>query len=180
MSYTSGLPLRTTVVATSRGRDLEFIALYTTYGGMVLRLAGMLTGDRFVAEEITAEVFARVLPAWRRGQVSTPAAYLRRAVYNEVRSRRRRWMHEQRGAATLRRELASGADVDVDRLALREPLLVALSALPLQQRTILVLRYVEDLSESDVTEILRVSAGTVKSQASRGLAALRRLVEEQS
>ena len=52
-------------------------------------------------------------------------------------------------------------------------LLAALGTLTLQQRTIVVLRYFDDLSENEVAELLGVSPGTVKSTASRAVAQLR-------
>lgn len=58
-------------------------------------------------------------------------------------------------------------------MALREELLAALGELPARQRAVVVLRYWDDLSETEVAHALGCSAGTVKSQAARGLAKLR-------
>jgi len=58
--------------------------------------------------------------------------------------------------------------------ATQEPLWLALAALPPRQRAVLVLRYYEDLSESEIAAVLGCALGTVKSQASRGLTNLRR------
>jgi DNA-directed RNA polymerase specialized sigma24 family protein len=44
------------------------------------------------------------------------------------------------------------------------------------QRAVIVLRYFEDLSEDEIAHTLRISSGTVKSRAARGVAALRELV----
>jgi RNA polymerase sigma-70 factor (sigma-E family) len=153
--------------------DDGFSDVFAAHHRAVFRLAALLTADEHVAEEVTAEVFARVLPKWRRDQVDDPLPYLRRAVANEMRSRWRRRAHERRAAARQRSERA---DIAVDRLELREPLVHALQQLPLQQRTILVLRYLDDMSEADVASTLGVAAGTVKSQASRGVARLRVLL----
>jgi RNA polymerase sigma factor (sigma-70 family) len=49
----------------------------------------------------------------------------------------------------------------------------ALAGLPRGQRAVVVLRYFEDLSERETAEMLGCSVGTVKSQAARGIAALR-------
>ena len=142
----------------------------------MFRLATILTSDRFVAEEVTAEVFARVLPRWRRGEVDDALPYLRRAVVNEIRSRHRRRGHEQRALARV--DASVVAVEPVDRLELREPLLAALATLPMRQRAVVVLRYHDDLSEAEVARTLGTSVGTVKTHASRGLERLRRALEE--
>jgi RNA polymerase sigma factor (sigma-70 family) len=54
-----------------------------------------------------------------------------------------------------------------------------LLALPAKQRAVLVLRYYEGMAEAEIAEVLDISRGTVKSHASRGLAALRRQLQEQ-
>lgn len=157
--------------------DADFATVFATHRVSVFRLAALLSGDEYVAEEVTADVFARVLPKWRRDDVADPLAYLRRAVSNEMRSRWRRRAHERRAAAHHRREHSAGTDTD--RLELREPLVTALQQLPLQQRTIIVLRYLDDMSEADVARTLGIAAGTVKSQASRGIARLRVLLDHE-
>jgi RNA polymerase sigma factor (sigma-70 family) len=60
----------------------------------------------------------------------------------------------------------------------RIDLLDALRTLPPRQRAVLVLRYLEDLSEAQVADVLGCSPGTVKSTASRGLARLREPLQE--
>lgn len=153
--------------------DDDYSAVFANHHAAVFRLAALLAGNEHVAEEVTAEVFARALPKWQREEVSDPLAYLRRAVSNEMRSRWRRRQHERRAASHQRGERA---DVTTDRLELREPLVQALQQLPLQQRTVVVLRYLDDMSEAEVGRTLGVASGTVKSQASRGLARLRELL----
>jgi RNA polymerase sigma-70 factor (sigma-E family) len=156
--------------------DDRYAELFTAHRVAVLRLANLLAGDRYVAEEVTAEVFARVLVKWRRGVVDEPLHYLRRAVVNEVRSRHRRLGYERRALARYGNSFEVGESTD--RLALREPLVTALSMLPARQRAVVVLRYHEDLSEAEVARTLRVSIGTVKTHASRGLEQLRILLKE--
>ncbi len=62
---------------------------------------------------------------------------------------------------------------EADRVDVRRDVLAALATLPRGQRAVLVLRYFDDLSEAQTAAALGVSVGTVKSQASRALAALR-------
>jgi RNA polymerase sigma factor (sigma-70 family) len=68
------------------------------------------------------------------------------------------------------------ADDQADVVVERDFLVRALAGLPPRQRTVLVLRYYSDLSEAEIASVLRCSVGTVKSQASRGLARLREVV----
>lgn len=158
-------------------RDATFAEVFATHRTAVFRLAVLLTGDRHVADEVTAEVFARTLLRWRRDAVREPLAYLRRAAVNEVRSRHRR---REREVSALGRSAVPEAHVDVDRLALAEPLVAALGRLPLRQRAVVVLRFHDDLSEAEVARTLGMAVGTVKSHASRGLDQLRSLLEETS
>ena len=60
----------------------------------------------------------------------------------------------------------------------RSAVLAALASLPDRQREVLVLRYYADLSEAAIADALGISPGTVKAHASRGLAALRPMLEE--
>jgi RNA polymerase sigma factor (sigma-70 family) len=62
----------------------------------------------------------------------------------------------------------------------RDAMWTALSELPPRQRAVLVLRYYEDLSEAHIADVLGCSRGTVKSQAAKGLARLREIVEKES
>ncbi len=128
-----------------------------------------------VAEEITAEVFARVLPKWRRGDVSDPVLYLRRAVINEVRSRHRRRVNERHALA---RHASRQARIEQGppTVALSQPLLVAMQQLSVRHRAVVVLRFHDDLSEAEVAQILGSPIGTIKAQTSRALAALRELM----
>ena len=166
----------TAAALTVRRADERYRQVFEAHRVAVFRLAVLLTSDRFVAEEVTAEVFARVLPRFRRGEVNDALPYLRRAVVNEVRSRHRRRGHEQRALARVGASV--GAGDPVDRLELREGLLVALATLPVRQRAVVVLRYHDDLSEAEVARTLGTSVGTVKTHASRGLEQLRRQLRE--
>jgi RNA polymerase sigma factor (sigma-70 family) len=137
----------------------------------------MLCGNRARAEDAVAEAYARVWPRYRRGRVREPLPYLRRAVVNQVTGSHRRRAIEEREAerwAVDRRALARTESAVDDKEMLRPALL----ALPTSQRAVIVLRFLEDLSEQETAELLGVKPGTVKSRTARGLEQLRRLLEE--
>jgi RNA polymerase sigma factor (sigma-70 family) len=104
-----------------------------------------------------------------------PDAYVRRIVINEHRSRfrRRRVAEELRGdlADTADREQSGGHQQGPEE---QQALLDALRSLGPRQRAVVVLRYWLDLSEAETAAALNCSVGTVKSQASRALATLRK------
>jgi RNA polymerase sigma factor (sigma-70 family) len=101
-----------------------------------------------------------------------PEAYIRKMIVNEYLTwRRRSW-----------RLVLSGAGSDIDGLpapdpaagyAEREAMLAELTKLPRRQRTVVVLRYYEGLSDQEIAEVLGCKPGTVRGHASRALAALR-------
>jgi RNA polymerase sigma factor (sigma-70 family) len=142
-----------------------------------VRLAGLLTGDLALAQDIGAEAVAKWLAAARRRTIVDPRAYVRRIVCNEVVGRhRRRQVERRRQALVARDEVAADASESVAR---DEALRAALRVLPARQHAVLVLRYFEDLSEQETAHVLGIPLGTVKSNAARGLDALRvALVEE--
>ena len=133
------------------------------------RLAFALLGDPSAADEVAQDAFVRLYASWRRlDELEHPPTYLRKIVLNLCRSRGRR-------AALHRRvEPLIGRD-DVIRdpdVALRLDVWSALDKLPHRQRACVVLRYIEDLSEADVAQLLECSVGTVKSQLHRARAKL--------
>jgi RNA polymerase sigma-70 factor (sigma-E family) len=161
----------------TRATPEQYGVVYRAHLEPLLRFAWLLCGDRHQAEDVVAEAFARVFAHWRRGQVSEPYAYLRRAVINEVTSRGRRRVLE---AHAEHRRLGSGpVDRPLDELVTERDVVVqALRRLPLRQRAVLVLRFYDDLPEREVADILGLSAGTVKSHSARGLERLRAELEE--
>lgn len=144
----------------------------------VFRAAYMLCGDRQVAEDAVSDALFRVYTKWRRGHVENLGAYLRKAVIHEVVSGFRRRGLERRAYAKLREDSDSTHPVD-EAVADREALRIALTALGPRQRAVIVLRYFEDMSEADTAALLGLKVGTVKSQASRGIARLRALLQKE-
>jgi RNA polymerase sigma-70 factor (sigma-E family) len=144
----------------------------------LLRGAVLLVGDRGAAEDPVQSALERTYRHWPRVASGNPEAYVRRAIVNAAVSRwRRRRIHEQPldtdGAGPgADRGVAPIAD-HAERVGLRDQLVRALLTLPARQRAVLVLRYLDDLTEAETADVLGCSVGSVKSQASRGLARLR-------
>lgn len=144
--------------------------LYRRYAPDALRLAYLLTGDRGLAEDLAHDAFVKVLGRFR--DLRNPDAfwwYLRKTVVNLARSYFRRRRLER---AYLERESSrpapAGPDAD-ERHQLRQ----ALGSLRLADRTAVVLRYFEDLTQAQTAELLGWPIGTVKSTVSRAMERLR-------
>lgn len=138
----------------------------------LVRTAYLLTGDAHHAEDLTQTALAKAYRSWRRvARTDNPEAYVRRMLVscNSDRFRKRR-VPESLTAAPPE---VAGRDEVYSLADERSTLLGALAQLPPKQRAVVVMRYWEDLSEAEVAEVLGCSTGTVKSQASKGLAKLR-------
>ncbi|MFE0400547.1 SigE family RNA polymerase sigma factor [Streptomyces nigra] len=138
----------------------------------LVRTAYLLTGDAHHAEDLTQTALAKAYRAWRRvSRADSPEAYVRRMLVscNSDRFRKRRVRESLTDAPPDR----AGRDEGYAGVDERGALLGALAQLPPRQRAVVVMRYWEDLSEAEVAELLGCSVGTVKSQASKGLAKLR-------
>jgi RNA polymerase sigma-70 factor (sigma-E family) len=156
--------------------DSTFEEFFTTTHPGAVRLAYLLSRNHADAEDAVARAYVKIYRHWHRGQIERPLAYLRRAVANEVTSGFRRQRTQDRLAASQRAEERGALELEaavVDRDALWH----ALSELPPRQRTVLVLRFYEQLSEREIAEVMGITAGTVKSTASRALGNLRRIMD---
>jgi RNA polymerase sigma-70 factor (sigma-E family) len=145
----------------------EFVAARSS---ALMRTAYLLTRDHHLAEDLVQTALFKAAMAWERIE-GEPEPYVRRILYTENVSwwRRRRRVVE---AGPVRPEEPAGAGTDVD---LHVALERALGQLTAKQRTVLVLRYYEDLTEADAARVLGVGVGTVKSTHRRALLRLRRL-----
>jgi len=132
----------------------------------MVRLGVLLLGSEAAAEEVVQDCFIRLGRKWQT--VQQPAAYLRAAVVNGCRSHKRRSALERRHPAEPAMASELGADEIWD----------ALAALPYRQRAALVLRFYEDLSDSDIAAALGCRPATVRSLVHRGLTHLREVIEQ--
>lgn len=145
-------------------------------GPALLRLAVMLTGNAHDAEDLLQSTFVSLLRHWSRvAGAGRPDAYARKVLVNEHLSWRRR--------ATSRENPSDPGSLPEQAIPTREaagpddPGWRLLSTLPRRQRAVLALRYYEDLSDAEIAELLGCSASTVRSNASRGLASLRTVLD---
>ena len=152
-----------------RARE-DFAEFVAGRSAELLRLAYVLTADQHAAEDLLQSALTKAAARWGRID-STPEGYVRQIMYREqVSWWRRRARRPVTVAAAVPDRPARDEMVMVEaRLALRGALL----ALPPGKRAVLVLRYLEDLSEAQVADILGCSVGTVRSQTHKALAQLR-------
>lgn len=160
-------------VAPSRTASDGFDEFVAARGSALWRTAWLLTGDRQRAEDLVQTALGKAWPHFERISASGSfEAYVRKVLYTTyVAWWRRRWNAEQPTASPP--ELIGDDDDGADRTAVRTDVATALAGLTRGQRAVIVLRYFEDLTEAQAAEVLGCSRGTVKSQASRALAALR-------
>jgi RNA polymerase sigma factor (sigma-70 family) len=153
-------------------RDLQVEADANTEWLKLTRLAYSVIGDRQVAEELVQESYIRLQKAGDR--VENRAAFLRVTVINRCKSYSVRRSKER---AELWRNSASTESTTPPEI---DETLQALRKLAIKYRTVLALRYYEDLSIEEIAELINVRPGTVKSLIHRGLAKLRTELERQT
>ncbi|MEU1395917.1 SigE family RNA polymerase sigma factor [Micromonospora zamorensis] len=132
-------------------------------------LAYVTCGDWQAAEDAVSGALSRLYLKWDK--VTAPEAYARKAVVRAaIGEKYRPWRREHLVGDAFPEISAPDTSGEVDeRLRMR----AALRRVPPRQRATLVLRYLEGLSVQETAEVLECSAGTVKSQTSRGLDTLR-------
>lgn len=150
----------------------DFVAARST---ALWRSAYLLTGDRHKAEDLLQAALVKTWRRWDRiERHETAEAYVRRALVTTYTDWwRRRWRGEVPTDVLPERADTTGGSDEATRMDARRDVLTALAGLPKGQRAVLVLRYFDDLTEQQTADALGVSVGTVKSQASRAIAALR-------
>lgn len=152
--------------------EAEFLAWMTAARPRLRTSAYLLSGDWHLADDLVQEALTRLCAVWPRvSRTGTPDAYARRVLVNLSLDHRRRPARREVPLAELpdspAAEQVNGVDGDRDRL------MAALARVPKGQRAVLVLRYWDDLSIEQTAQLLGTSASNVRSQASRGLDALR-------
>ncbi|MEZ0110157.1 RNA polymerase sigma-70 factor (sigma-E family) [Catenulispora sp. EB89] len=159
-----------------RGPDeAEFDELVAGRAHALRRTAYLMCGDWHQAEDLVQVTFMKLHASWQRVRRQEAFdAYLRKTLLRSFidEKRRARWRREA-PTAVLPEVVAPGPEPD----GVRDMLVGGLRQLPPRQRATLVLRYFEDQSVEETARLLGCSPGTVKSQTSKGLAALRAIVD---
>jgi RNA polymerase sigma-70 factor (sigma-E family) len=160
-------------------RDSAFAEYFAARSDAMRRTAYLLCGDWHRAEDLVQTAFTKLYLAWNRvSRHEVLDGYLRKTLVRTFLDQRRRgwWYRERVTDAPVERSAGTDqAAAPEDRLVL----LQALTQVPPRQRAVLVLRYWEDMSIEDTAALLGCSPGTVKSQAAKGLQALRGLLVEE-
>ncbi|WP_433890752.1 SigE family RNA polymerase sigma factor [Streptomyces sp. CA-111067] len=164
----------TTPVCTS-ANTTQFTAYVRTKGPTLLRTARSLTPNPSDAEDLLQTALTKTYLAWDRIEDHRAVdGYVRRTLVNTRTSQWRKRKVDEFSTDELPEPDGTGGAPDLtEQQAQRDALLRAISRLPPRQRAMVVLRYYEDMSETQTAEALGVSVGTVKSAVSRALGKLR-------
>ena len=160
-------------------RDIDLHALYNAHWRYLVRLAALMVDDVASAEDVVQDAFMALHR--RADSLRDPdaaLAYLRTSVVNLARSVLRRRQTVRKHLKVAEPEATAAADHDVLIRDEHRAALAAVRALPRHQREVLILRYWSGLSEREIAETLGISAGSVKSAASRGMSALQKTLGE--
>lgn len=165
-----------TTAAAVRAVPVTFEEYVAARGPALVRFAVLLTGDDHRAEDLVQDALTKAYLRWSRiRRADDPDVYLRRLVLNGSRSWWRRRTNREvpaELAADRRADPAAPGDLGGES-AERDALWRLISALPEQQRAVVVLRYYEDLDDATIARILDCSATTVRTHAMRALQKLR-------
>ncbi|GAA3460757.1 MULTISPECIES: SigE family RNA polymerase sigma factor [Saccharothrix] len=153
--------------------EQEFAEYFVARREAVRRTAFLLCGDWHRADDLAQTAFVALHRRWRKVRDKQALdAYVRRSVVRAVIDESRRPWRRERFVDQVPDTPATDGEV-ADSVATRETLVAGLRRVPPRQRAVLVLRFLEGLDVSATAEALGCSEGTVKSQTSRGLEALR-------
>jgi len=163
----SGLVIR------ARSDREAFVQLYRRYYDVIFRYCAHRLFDRVTAEDVTSEVFLKMVENYHRFRVRN---WLYRIATNAVNHHFRRMKSHNSLLRAAREQTNSGVDdgeESVEKLALLKE---AMLLLKLRYQTIITLRFFENMKMIEIAEVLGSSPGTVRSQLARALAKLRKVL----
>ena len=152
-------------------KEAEFELFVRRVSPLLTRTAALMLQDRHAAEDLTQETLVRLHRHWTSlHDVKAADAYAYRTL---VRLTRRHQRTSRFTKELLRREVEPTGSTGSDASSVEDRVRIELGRLAPRQRQTLTLRYFAQLSENETALAMQCSVGTVKSQASRGLATLR-------
>ena len=156
-------------------RNAELREFVAARGAALSRAAYLLTGNHQAAEDLVQDTYVVMVRRWQKAGSVDPEAYVRRIMYSRfVDTWRRRRLLELPWASLPDSPGRDDAGTVMDRLTLES----ALDRLTPRQRTVLVLRFYEDLTEVQAADVLGISVNTVKSQVRVALQRVRQLAPD--
>ena len=152
---------------------VDFEAFCLRQNAALIRFLTLYCGDVETARDITQETLARVWAHWGKVQrMDRPDLWAKKVALNLANSQfRHRGVERGRLHLLVASTPSPGPDLG-DRLQVRD----ALAMLTARQRTVILLRFLEDLSVEQTSELMGCSQGTVKKLTARGLAGLRAVI----
>ncbi len=158
------------LLAAAQAGNGGFDTLFTRHKDYVYRLAWGFTGDGVLADDITQEVFLRLvrIKHWK------PRARFRTWLYKIALNTTREWRRrQQREVDELPSDSVGRKGTELEYAVHDQELARALEQLPERQREVVVLRFYEELSTKETARIMGCREGTVKTHLHRALVALR-------
>ena len=153
--------------------------IYDAYYGRIYAYIYHRIGDARLAEDLAADVFLRMLESVKtaKGWQKSLTGWLYRIAHNLVIDHYRRQAKRQ-GPSLDETILLNheGLTSHLDQLLTKEQLRVAIQSLTEEQQQVIMLKFVEDLSNAEVAEILGKTEGAVKALQHRALVSLRRIL----
>ena len=163
------------LVIQARNDRAAFVQLYRRHYDMIFRYCAHRLFDRAAAEDVTSEVFLKIVENFHR-YIGTEAQFrnwLYRIATNAVNNHLRRTARRNRLLKSAR-ERTTGPGTDcvesAEKLALLRQAVLTLKP---RYQTIITLRFFENLKSTEIAEVLALSPATVRSQLGRALAKLR-------
>ena len=153
----------------------EFHEFFERHYAELARFAHLPTGEEHAADDLAADALVTLWQRWDRLRAAEhPRAYARGVVANMARERLRSTVRERRRITLFWSRVPERTD-GPDVAAVLD-VRTALTRLPFRRRACVLLRHAFDLSEKDTAMALGISVGTVKSQTSKGMAELERML----
>lgn len=162
---------------TGRMDEGRFEELYEKYANDVLRVSYFYLGDRQQAEDVTQDVFVRLLTHAPELEAGREKAWLLKVALNRCRDLWRGFWVKRVVLGSPAMELTPAPDQMDDRLEKQE-LMAAIRRLPADFRDVILLHYYQGYGISEMAELLRVPEGTISSRLSRGRKKLEEILKE--